>query len=106
MKKAVFTLAWQIKNLFNLSFSDALSWAWHLCKETAATVVMIFKKDGTTSKRVVSREWTKYSEPKGGAPLKEGLNIFADLAKVAGQYIKGTFNLSPIISTYKFQVAA
>lgn len=76
--------------------SQAMKTAWAAVKENPTVEVVTFtKKDNTKTTRVVTRNWTKFQEPKGsGRSAKEGQIIAADLVK----YLTG----SPcIISFYE-----
>jgi len=90
------TLAHQIKPLF-ATFSEALKEAWKQAKADVIELIEFTKKSGETTKRIVSRNWTKYQAPTGtGRSKPSKLNIFADLVKVA----KGA--KSCIISCYHY----
>lgn len=98
-RKAIFTLAWELKKagLFT-TLSDALKCAWSQAKETAMEVIEFYsKKAQGFTKRIVTKDWSKFYTPKGtGRPKPAKLTLFADLLKVC----KGIAN--PVISCYSY----
>lgn len=96
MKSKVCILAAQIKKAQNISLSQAMSTAWKMVKTFTDLEVVTFKTvSGIISRRVVSRNWSKYQPPTGtGRPVKEGLVLVADMGKVAA-------GINCIISMYQ-----
>jgi type II secretory pathway component PulL len=104
-RKAVMTLAAQIKKANNLSLSAALSWAWYIVKEelSECMIVQFMKKSGEVTKRVVTRNFAKFNPVKGnGRKAPQGLNLFADAAKIASNLITGK-KKSSVVSCYEFE---
>lgn len=99
MKKSVLacTLAAAILRLDPINTRRmAMTLAWEIVNKYSDLAVLEFNKvDGTFCRRVVSADWSKYQAPKGtGKPVKDGLCLFADIAK----YLLAK---PCIISTYK-----
>jgi hypothetical protein len=96
--KMAFTLAAAIrKNEPTHTLSTALTLAWSIVKQQAQTLALLTfqKKEGKIETRVVSSDWAQYYTPNGkGKEKPAGLNLFADIAKVA-------IGKPCIISTYQ-----
>lgn len=84
----------------SLTLSDAFRQAWSIIKTNENAQLLIFTKtDGTIARRIVDINWRLYYAPKGSTKkVKEGLKLFADLARVA------TKPSYPIISTYRSNI--
>lgn len=104
MKKSTIacTLAASLrKNDNTLSLSAAMKQAWEMVNHTDETFFLLtfVKVDQTVCKRIVSKDWSKYNEPKGtGRPVKDGLCLFADMGKVL------TGRSNSVISAYESKI--
>ena len=99
MKKSIFacTLAAQIRNAnTSMSRSEAMASAWKIVNEAKPSFALLTFQtvSGKIQTRVVSENWTAYTEVTGTGKAKpENLQLFADLGKNAvGKHC--------IISTY------
>lgn len=101
-RSVILSLAHQlIKNGTAKNFSDAQKIAWQRSKSEQLSVITFTKKDGTQTKRVVTRNISKYYTLKGTGKAKpDGLTLFVDYAKVC----KGEQFV--IISTYDYKKVA
>lgn len=91
------TFANQLKKLNpSLSMSDCFRYAWDYLRHHKDALLLTFKTvKGEIKKRLVSSDWSKFQAPTGnGRAKKEGLHLFADLAKFET-------GLPCLISTYQ-----
>lgn len=105
IRKAVATLANQLKAT-KLTQSERWSWAWFVIREEMEDCIIIkfLRKSGEATKRVVTKNFAKFNPIKGtGRKSPEGLNLFADVAKIAANMITGK-NRSSVISCYEYEI--
>lgn len=85
LKSMVMLISHGLTKNSKITQAQALKKAWDLAKanEHNAFILIATKKDGSKMKRVVFENWFAYNEVKGtGRPLKEGLKLFVDVAKM------------------------
>ena len=92
-------LAWAVVKAEGSTWAEAFGRAWATMRDAQAKgasleLVTFEKKDGSTTTRVVTSDWPKFSAPRGGSPRPDYLRVVADLAKVAT-------GKQPVISYYR-----
>ena len=106
IRRAVFTLANDLKKSLGMNLSDSLAWAWFTVKENLEDCILIqfIKKSGEKTKRIVTRNIEKFYSFKDDTKrtAKKGLNKFIDLGKVAKNLITGS-KTALFCSCYEFE---